>query len=151
MNDADWIEHDEGRKLQAYDDKDDSPLRQGMTIKGHPTFGVGHNLEEPCCPEAVEAQFRYDLEVLALQPLMRVFPGHPVFNDAPRLAALTNMMFNVGEHSFRGFFTFVHLVDAEDYAGAAKDLRGTRLYSELPARYERVARTLETGQWPILP
>lgn len=151
MNDSDWIEHDEGRRLQAYDDADDAALRQGMTLKGHPSVGVGHNLEVPMCPEAVEAQFQNDLEILARQPLLRMFPGHPVMDDAPRCAALTNMMFNIGEASFRGFFTFVGLVDKGDYAAAAKDLRGTRLYAQLPARYERVARTLETGQWPVLP
>lgn len=151
MTDASWIEHDEGRRLQAYDDADDVPLKSGLTLKGHPTVGVGHNLEVPMCAEAVEAQFQHDLEILARQPLMRVFPGHPVFNDAPRLAALTNMMFNLGESTFREFGTFVKLVDAEDWERAATDLRNTKVYEELPARYERIARCLEIGQWPNLP
>lgn len=150
MNDAQWIEYDEKRCLQAYDDADDVPLKQGMTLKGHPTFGVGHNLEVPVCDAAVQAQYDYDLQVLAREPVQRVFPGHPVLSDEVRFAALTNMMFNCGEHVFREFTTFIGLVDASNYTGAAADLRTTLVYHRATARYERIAKALETGQWPTL-
>lgn len=151
MNDAQWIEHDEARVAVVYDDADGAPLKQGMTIKGHATWGVGHNGEVPACDAAIEAQFQHDLEILGRQPLMRVFPGHPVLDDAPRFAALTNMMFNCGEATFRSFTTFVRLVDEQEYAQAAQDLRGTLEYHKATARYERIASTLESGQWPVLP
>lgn len=151
MNDAQWIEHDEARKLQAYDDADDAPLKQGMTLKGHPTLGVGHNLEVPVCDAAVEAQFQHDLDMLGREPVQRVFPGHAVLSDPVRFAALTNMMFNCGEHVFREFTTFIGLVDASNYTGAAADLRTTLVYRKATARYERIARALETGEWPVLP
>lgn len=150
MNDAEWIEHDEARRNQAYDDADDVPLKQGMTLKGHPTFGVGHNLEVPVCDAAVQAQFDYDLDTLGREPVQRVFPGHPVLSDEIRYAALTNMMFNCGEATFRTFTTFVGLIDSSNYAAAATDLRGTLEYRKATSRYERIARALETGEWPVL-
>lgn len=150
MNDAQWIEHDEARRLQAYDDADDVPLKQGLTLKGHPTVGVGHNLEVPMCTEAVEAQFQHDLDVLGRQPVQRLFPGHALLTDEVRFAALTNMMFNCGEATFRTFTTFVGLLDKGNYTAAATDLRGTLEYRRATARYERIAKAIETGEWPVL-
>lgn len=150
MNDAQWIEHDEARVAVVYDDADGAPLKQGMTIKGHATWGVGHNGEVPACDAAIEAQFQHDLEVLGREPVQRLFPGHALLSDEVRFAAVTNMMFNCGETVFREFTTFVSLLDKGSYVAAAADLRGTLEYRRATARYERIAHALETGEWPVL-
>lgn len=138
------IEYDEGRKLTPYVD-----------TTGHLTFGVGHNMSAaPLCPQAllllnqaVDVQFAHD-QAEALDTL----DGYPWYADLDpvRQAALLDMLFNLGSTIFSQFTTFLAYMARSTWNLAADDLRTTRVYRELPVRYERLAQMIETGRWPVI-
>lgn len=70
--------------------------------------------------------------------------------DGPRQAALRDMAFNLGASKFLQFDDFLYWVSEKDWDLAADDLRRTRVYRELPARYERIASMIAHGEWPTV-
>ncbi|MFZ0915112.1 MAG: hypothetical protein WAN09_17705, partial [Candidatus Korobacteraceae bacterium] len=50
-----WIEHWEGRRNQTYDDKTGKAITPGCVVLGHPTVGVGFNLDATGAQAAIEA------------------------------------------------------------------------------------------------
>ena len=92
-----------------------------------------------------DALFHYDITHVA-----GFLTSYPWFKslDIVRQSALQDMAFNMGERTFRTFAQFTGLCGAARFAAAATDLRATAVYRELRVRYERIARMLETGQWP---
>lgn len=147
---------DEGKRLKVYRDS-----------RGFMTVGIGHNVDANGLPPKVAASvlaradltdqecadlFADDIE----QAQAALFAFFPVAQrlDEVRQAVLLDMMFNLGAPTFRTFVTFQSCVrqaffgSADGWKRAAEDLRGTKAYAELPVRYERLAKMLETGQWP---
>jgi GH24 family phage-related lysozyme (muramidase) len=155
---------DEGKRLQPYQDSE-----------GIWTVGIGHNLEANGLPPGVcttdgmdypeclaflqkrggltedecDELFDYDLH-MADCDLSQICPiAHRLGMDSPRYAALMDMCFNLGAERFRKFTGFLGLICQQDFAGAADDLRNhTAVYKQLPHRYERLAKIIETGEWP---
>lgn len=135
------LEDDEGRRIWPYTD-----------THGNLTWGIGHLMAngvthevETLLNQAVDLQFQADLsnaaEAMAFMP---AFQGM----DPVRQAVLIDMAFNLGLHGLLGFTTFLDLMSKHQWAQAAADLRGTKVYQQLPHRYERLAAMIETGQWP---
>lgn len=149
------IEIDEGCRSERYIDS-----------VGHPSIGIGHNLDAapPCdkakaiqanaglppdnnwLPETIDAQYEYDLAANCGWLWAKVWWS----NCSPqRQAALNDMGFNLGPDTFQKFHTFLGLVAAGDWKAAADDLiNHTAVYHQLPGRYGRIAKILETGNWP---
>jgi lysozyme len=161
----DLIAVDEGKELMPYKDS-----------RGIWTVGIGHNLEAnglpsgvcsdaidgldyPACLEFLQKRggltdeectdlFNHDLYV-ADRGLASIAPTAELLGtSSPRYAALMDMVFNMGETVFATFTTFLSLIAKKDFSGAASDLRVTKVYAELPHRYERLATMIETGNWP---
>ena len=136
------IVDDEGMRLWPYVD-----------TAGHRSWGVGHNLDaepiaadvEDMLHEAVKLQFQYDLD--AVLDVASTEPWWTSLNDV-RQAAIADMLFNLGLGAIRTFGTFFGYIAAQQWLHAAADLRTTKVDRELPVRYERLARMIETGQWP---
>jgi lysozyme len=136
------IEYDEGRMLWPYRD-----------TRGHLTWGIGHNLDAaPACDaavgliwQAVDAQFQNDMNGVLADVV--TLPGYTAL-DPVRAAVLYDMAFNLGFAGLSAFTTFLNYLFTGRYAAAAGDLRATRVYRQLPVRYERLAVMVETGQWP---
>lgn len=135
------IVDDEGSRLWPYVD-----------TAGHRTWGVGHNLDaEPVADDvvallnqAVLLQFQHDLDaVLAVSSTESWWTS---LNDV-RQAAVADMLFNLGVVAIQTFGMFFGYIAAQRWLDAAADLRATKVYRELPVRYERLARMIETGQW----
>ena len=133
------LRRDEGYSVWPYTD-----------TRGFRTWGIGHNLTaSPLCQEAadllgqaIQAQFNHDLSEVNI-----ALSRYPWFSslDPVRQAALQNMMFNLGASTFSKFTGFQALMASGQYTLAAADLRTTLVYKQLPVRYERLARQIETG------
>ena len=133
---------DEGSRIWPYVD-----------TAGHRTWGIGHNLDAspPCMvaqallQQAVQTQFGVDLNEVKSE-----LDGYPWMADLDvvRQAVIIDMAFNVGLTGLATFTTFLSFMAQDRFKDAAADLRTTRVYRELPRRYERLAVMLETGQWP---
>lgn len=151
---------DEGKRLKPYKDS-----------RGIDSIGIGHNLVAnglpvgllPAdCPTAYPACMDYlnangltdaQCDALFVHDITHVagfLTGYAWFKtlDIVRQTALQDMAFNMGERTFRTFAQFTALVGAQRFTEAADDLRHTAVFRELTARYTRIARMLETGQWP---
>lgn len=133
---------DESSKLTAYPD----PL-----TGGHPwTIGVGHtglDVHEGLVwsDDQVMAALAHDIAV-AVHGLEEssIAPWWGSLSDL-RQDCLVNMAFNLGVHGLLGFNTFLGLLKAGDYKGAAEDLRGTRWHRQVGDRAKRIANQIETG------
>lgn len=140
------LENDEGRRLWPYTD-----------TRGHLTWGIGHLLSDndandgvsddvtALLNQAIDLQFQHD--VASATAAMDFLPEFGSL-DAVRQAALIDMAFNLGATGLRAFTTFLSCVASGQWAAAAADLRGTLVYTQLPARYERLATMIQTGEWP---
>ncbi len=97
-------------------------------------------------PTEIDALFQLDLSN-ARADLEACLPNADVL-VLPRYAAMIDMAFNLGRDRLMEFNTFLHLMETGQYADAAADLRKTLAYQQLPARYERLATIIKTGDWP---
>lgn len=153
---------DEGKRLKPYQDS-----------RGIWTIGIGHNLQANVLPAGLlppevpttysgcmdhlnangltenQCDQLFEHDIVAVAGFLRIFPGFAAV-DLVRQKALQDMAFNLGEDAFRGFGMFNSLWGTGRWADAAADLRRTKVYAELTKRYERLARMLETGQWPVV-
>lgn len=133
------LRRDEGYRVWPYKD-----------TRGNLTWGIGHNLTaSPLCQEAadllgqaIQAQFQYDLD--GVNAVLHSY-GWPARLDPVRFEALQNMVFNLGAKTFGSFGQFLEYMANGEYTQAAADLRTTLVYKQLPGRYERIAKEIETG------
>ncbi len=155
---------DEGVEPRPYQD-----------TRGYWTVGIGHNIDangipawlafelgmgwesyshantdqlvaalksSPLSNSQIDRLYQSDLDTI--MPVLSMYDvAGPV-----RFAALGDMMFNLGISTFQTFTDFLSFVRAGEWARAAQALRGTLVYRQLTSRYERLARMLETGDWP---
>lgn len=70
---------------------------------------------------------------------------YPGFSALPDLVQtlLAEMAYQLGMSGLLEFTTFNQLVQSRQWAAAAQDLRGTKWYTETPARAETIAKQLE--------
>jgi lysozyme len=66
--------------------------------------------------------------------------------DPVRQRVLVNLCFQLGISGLLGFKNTLAALQRGDYKAAADGLRASKLYQQTPARTERRARMIETGQ-----
>ena len=130
------LSRDEGRVAKLYRDDE-----------GHPTIGIGFNLDEIGMPQPVMDLW---LKILVTEIASEVYNAIPVYKDLSpaRQGALLGMAYTMG---VLGVQTFTHMLvrlQQQDWAGAAAAIRASKWgTSQAPDRAERVARQIETDQW----
>lgn len=67
--------------------------------------------------------------------------------DSARQGVLVNMAFQLGVNGLLGFVNTLKLVGQGDYSAAADNMLLSRWASQTPARAERMADQMRTGQW----
>lgn len=140
------IQLEEGCKLSAYRDS-----------RGIWTIGYGYNLEaHGYRPEACEAmvwsQEQADSaladEIQAvLTELDRRWPDWRKIDEV-RQAAIVSSVYQLGVGGAVQFKGAIAAIQAQNWANAASHIRNSRWATQTPARVERNARMIETGQWP---
>jgi lysozyme len=134
----------EGRVPHAYKDS-----------LGFWTIGVGHLIDERKggkLPEhIIDALLDYDIEH-HIADCIRLNPWVVSLDDV-RKAALYDMFFNLGpepfdDDGFKDWPIFERQMKTGDFSGAANNMRSTLWAKQVGQRAERLARMVETGQWP---
>lgn len=133
----DQLVRDEGEVLHAYQDS-----------LGYWTIGVGHLIDQrkggSIPREISRALLQYDLD--RIRAFVRTHFPWSLSLDEVRLAALTNMAFNL-QGNLEGFHQFLAKMEAGDWAGAAAEGRNSLWHKQTGDRAERIMRQIETGEW----
>lgn len=145
---------DEGFKSFAYKD-----------TKGKTTVGIGFNMDDPKAkgawimadiPESYYAVYSKQQQLSqqsawsllgycingAKKDLLTMFDSLEIYPQYVQFA-LINLIFNMGKPVFSEFNTFIGLIKAKDFEGAANDLAKTKWATELPNRAMRVCALLK--------
>lgn len=133
MNLLDQLRRDEGVRPAMYIDS-----------VGIATIGVGHRLDLPLCPAAIDAQLRHDVEMADLA--CQRFAFWPRLSEARR-GVLINLCFNVGLQGLLGFAKMLAAIEADDWQRAAAELLDSRYATQVGDRAKRLARQLITDEW----
>ena len=137
-NISDQLRRDEDEVLTAYPDS-----------LGYLTIGVGRLIDGRKGGGITKEESAYLLandikrkteEVLAALPWASTL-------DPVRFAVLVNMAFQLGTSGLLGFKNTLALVQAGNWAHAAENMRSSKWHAQTPARCERLAKQITTGEW----
>ncbi len=166
----------EGRRTHVYDNHDGSPIRDGVRARdgapciGHPTVGVGCNLDRSGAREAlaaagadyaavrtghatlteaqIDALFRANLEH-AMAGLRRTVPSLDELPEVVQLVLL-DMSFNMG--SVAGFPRMLQAVRRHDWKRMIAEMVASAWYRQVPSRakhdVELVRQQLDVNAHP---
>jgi lysozyme len=135
---------DEGLRLLAYDDATGQTIVPGYQMVGHPTVGVGRDLDINGISNA-EAETLLADDVTGIEAALTA--AIPCFAtlDPARADVLTNVAFNCGIAGLLSFHRMLAAVAVGDWAQAAAELLDSGVARQLPARYQRLANVLLNG------
>ena len=150
------IKH-EGKKAKVYTD-----------TQGHPTIGVGFNLDRRDARAKIEALgLDYDKVKAGTQTLSEpnimsllsddmdtaiagcqaVFPRFTDLSDV-RQRVLADMMFNLGKAKFAGFTKLIAAVNAANFAQAAAEMKDSAWYRQVGTRGKTLVMMMQTDMDP---
>ena len=138
-----WIEHWEGRRNQTYIDS-----------MGHPTVGVGFNLDAAGAQAAIEAlgldyeqvragsQMLTDAQIdtLLSQGIDRAASDAqkpiPAFNNVPgdKQIVIVDMLFNLGLAGFSKFVQAIKAINAQDWLTASQQMQQSAWFHQVGRR-----------------
>ncbi|ANA49469.1 baseplate hub subunit and tail lysozyme [Salmonella phage vB_SnwM_CGG4-1] len=160
MNIFDMLRIDEGLKLEIYKDTEGFwTVGIGHLLTKNPNKSVaiseldrlvGRNTSGKITKAEAEKIFNADVEkaisgILSnsvLRPVYTSFGG-----DSARMAALINMVFQMGVAGVAGFKNSMALLKAKDWDRAAVNLAQSKWYRQTTNRATRVINTFKTGNW----
>lgn len=128
------LRRDEGERLKVYADS-----------LGHPTIGIGRALDTQGISEA-EASFLLGNDISRVQQEAQAFPFY-AFLRIERQAVVLSMLFQLGFSKFLLFKNFLSAMARGDWKAAAGEMRNSEAYRQTPARWERLAKQMESGEF----
>ncbi|HEX4612695.1 MAG TPA: glycoside hydrolase family protein [Urbifossiella sp.] len=153
---AQLVQH-EGKKAKAYKD-----------TAGHPTIGVGFNLDRADAKKKIEAlglnfeKVKAGAQELTDQQITRlldadieaamaeckaVFPGFSDLSDV-RQRVLADMMFNIGRTKAEQFQKLIAAVAAKDFGKAADEMKNSAWYRQVGMRGRELEQMMRTDTDP---
>ena len=147
----------EGKKNHVYND-----------TLGHPTIGVGFNLDRGDAKGKIEAlglnyaqvkagtQDLTDDQVfslldgdmdMAISDSKSVFPKLTDLSDV-RQRVIVDMMFNLGKTKFEKFMKMISAVKIGDYAKAADEMKDSTWYTQVGNRGKTLVKMMQTDMDP---
>jgi lysozyme len=152
MKGKELLKFHEGERLTAYQD-----------TRGFWTIGVGHLLPDPRDPkwrgytisQAASDQL-FQMDWVKHIDLVRKYAPWALEFDEVRRYVIVDMTFNLGVEPFDGdgfkdWPIFVRQLRANDWTAAAANMRSTLWARQVKGRAERLARMIESGNWPKEP
>jgi len=124
------LEKYEGRKHEMYH------------LNGIAHIGIGRNLESgvKLSDRVIDMILEDDIQV-AVDSLKKVFPEFGLFTTK-RQDALIDMMFNLGEPTFRKFKNMIEAIKDNRWDEAASHVLDSRAAKQLPERYREIAEDM---------
>lgn len=134
-------------RLTVYDDATGKPIKQGSTLVGHPTIGIGRNLAGKGLSIA-EAEFLLNNDIIETSAeLARRVPNWNTL-DVVRKAVLTDMCFNMGLTKFLTFKRFLKAVADHDWGDAELEMANSLWARQVGTRAIRLGVMMLKGEWP---
>lgn len=133
---------DEGLIMSVYRDK-----------FGYKTVGVGHliRMSDPEFSLPVGARITAERVLQLLNQDITIAQNElkKVFNNFDRFSLelqniLVNMMFNVGASKFSKFRMFIKAIENRDYKSAAKEMRASLWFGQVPLRAGRLIERMKS-------
>lgn len=136
--------HEEGDKRYPYDCGSGQRIWANF---GHPTIGIGHNLDARPLSDAVVALLLSEDWAITLEYCRELFPHYSNFSQARRLA-LFNMAFNLGPKKLAEFRDMVEAVNNGRWQEAAEEAKSSFWYHQVRRRAEKVCMMLKDDKIP---
>lgn len=131
---------DEARKPYVYDDATGHRITQGSIVVGHPTWGLGFDLDaEEICDEAIDAQYDYLMTELE-QALYAALPWAANLT-AGQTRVLLDVAWNAGLEGLLGFRKMLAALERGDLTTAGNEVVHSTI---TPARAQRLKALLMT-------
>ncbi len=138
------LKRDEGVRLVPYDDATGLPLKQGDTIKGKITIGVGRNLTDRGITDAEsDILVKADAEI-AIEDLDRNVPYWREWPDNVQ-RAVANMCMNMGWTKLKYFVLMWAALEADDWDAAAAEALDSKWARQVGDRATRIADLMRLG------
>jgi lysozyme len=149
MKGKELLRFHEGQRLKAYKDS-----------LGYWTVGVGHLLPDPLNNKwdgyritQKQCDDLFDSDILEHNHLIDTQAAWANKLDPVRQYVVRDMTYNMGIEPFDGdgfkdWPMFVAQLKTGQWVNAAKNMRSTLWAKQVKGRAERLARMIETGQWP---
>jgi GH24 family phage-related lysozyme (muramidase) len=139
----DWIERWEGRRKHVYTD-----------TEGHPTIGIGFNLDRPSAREEIEAlgldyeRVRAGTQDLTDEQVDQLFErtveeaitgakqSVSNFEELPddKQMVIVDMVFNLGANKFSKFVKTIGAIEGQDWESAADEMRESNWFAQVGSK-----------------
>jgi lysozyme len=116
---------------------------------GFVSIGVGRLIDKRKGGRLTDDEIDYLLENDIRRHTEQVIDALPWVADLdePRKAVLIGMAFQMGLQGLLGFPITLSAVKEGRYADAARGMRNSKWAQQTPARVNRLAKQMETGEW----
>lgn len=142
------LQSEEGFRAHVYDDATGLPVTRGSTLKGHPTVGYGVALDVGGITD-VEAQYLLSNRIGLLRCILTAYPWFTGL-DIVRQHAVMCMAYQLGAEGVRRFSGMCAALLSHDYDLAAQNVTTSIWATQTPARAQRVAAMILTGQYAVI-
>lgn len=139
------VELDEGDVLVVYDDATGLPIRPGSRVIGNPTIASGVLLCAPGGITEAESQYLTANRLARARQLAATLTVFPKL-DPVRQGILTEMVFQMGLDGVAAFHNTLAAMERGDFKAAADGMRNSLWAKQTPARAQKLARIMETGE-----
>lgn len=138
------LEQDEGFRPFLYDDANDTSIRPGVTVRGHPTIAYGFALDVAPLTQAESLPILTSRATAVANALASGLPWMATLSE-PRQRALCNMSYNLGVAGLLKFTQFLGFMQSGQFDQAADDLEATPWFRQIGQRGIRIVATIRTG------
>jgi lysozyme len=146
---ASIIEH-EGMRLYVYDDATGLPIKQGHTVQGNPTIGVGRLLTAQKGISNIECMAMLSTDIQAAIATAEAQAWWPMVSPSDaRSRAFVEILFNLGLGRFNGFTKALADAMASDWPACSAELLNSLWAQQVGERAGRLAAMVATGEDPV--
>ena len=130
----------EARRADVYDDATGKRITKGSFVAGHPTWGIGFNLDVmPICDAAIDAQYEHVLSAI-LAELTAALPWAVSLPSGP-LRAILDVAWNTGIDGLLGFHKMLGFAQQGNFGAASLELIQSQLEPHRAARLAVLMRS----------